>query len=194
MAVKKSKDELFDKQDFNLFEAIEALDKKDYGYYDRLSPEQQKKFSPYMLLHYLSSVKGSSDLQSYYLQSVDHYANKHVFNELVSKHPKLQWLMLCASSPGIGKQFHPWIPQVRSKVSKLQDAAKQKEIKEYFSKVYKNVDDQTLTDISETFVQQHKRKLYLAKKFSTLKLDDIETLNDVITDQDIQRYEEESGN
>ena len=194
MATKKIKDELFDKQDFNLFEAIEALDKKDYGYYDRLSPEQQRKFSPYMLLHYMSSVKGSTDLQNYCLRSVDHYANKYVFNELVSKHPKLQWLMLCASSPGLGKQFHPWIPQVRQRVSKLQEAAKPKEIKEYFSKVYKKVDEDTLKELADVFVQQQKRKMHLANKFSTLKLDDIDVLNDVVTDQDIQRYDEESGN
>ncbi len=46
-------DEKFEKQDFNLFEAIAAIDKKDYGYYDRLTPEQQRKFVPFMMLHWI---------------------------------------------------------------------------------------------------------------------------------------------
>jgi hypothetical protein len=41
--VKTPVDEKFEKQDFNLFEAITAIDKKDYGYYDRLTPEQTTK-------------------------------------------------------------------------------------------------------------------------------------------------------
>jgi hypothetical protein len=58
---KVATDEKFDKQDFDLFEALSALDKKDYGYYDRLTTEQQKKFVPFMMLHWMSAIKGSSD-------------------------------------------------------------------------------------------------------------------------------------
>ena len=83
-------DEKFEKQDFNLFEAIAAIDKKDYGYYDRLTPEQQRKFVPFMMLHWISVVKGKRELAQYYLQSVDFHANMHLFNENVIKHPKLQ--------------------------------------------------------------------------------------------------------
>lgn len=190
---KNSSDQKLEKQDFNLFEAIEALDKKDYSYFDRLSPEQQKKFSPYMLLHYMSSVKGSKDLQNYVLRSLDYYANQHIFNEAVSKHPKLQWLMLCSSSPGLGKQFHPWIPQIKDRVAKLREPAKVKDVKEYFAKIY-NTDDITLTEISNLFVEQQKRKMYLAKKFSSLKLSDIEVLNDLVTDEEIEEYERAHGN
>jgi len=32
---KVSADEKFEKQDFDLFEALSAIDNKDYGYYDR---------------------------------------------------------------------------------------------------------------------------------------------------------------
>ncbi len=35
-------DEKFEKQDFDLFEALNAIDNKDYEYFDRLTPEQQK--------------------------------------------------------------------------------------------------------------------------------------------------------
>jgi len=99
MATKKSTpiDEKFVAQDFDLFDALTAMDKKDYGYYDRLTEEQQKKFVPYMMTHWMSAIKGLGDVQGYYLRSVDYHANKHLFNEYVQKHPKLQWYMLCAS-------------------------------------------------------------------------------------------------
>ena len=186
-------DEKLEKQDFDLFEAITAIDKKDYGYYDRLNEEQKKKFVPFMLIHWLSAVKGSRDLQGYYLMSTEHHANKYLFNENIQKNPKLQWLMLCASSPGIGKQFHQYIPHIKDRVAKLRDVAKQKDIEEYFKKIYKT-DDNTLKEMSELYVQNQKRKVYLANKFPHLKIDDIDLLNELITDNEIEQYERDSGN
>jgi len=191
---KLSADEKFEKQDFDLFDALLAIDKKDYSYYDRLTPEQQKKFIPFMMLHWISAVKASTDIQSYYLQSTEYHANKYLFNENVQKHPKLQWLMLCAASPGLGKQFHQWIPHIKDRVTKLRESPKQKEIKEYFKKVYPKTSDGDLTLLSEVYVDNHKRKMYLANKFSSLKFDEIELLSDLITDEDIKQYEEDWGN
>ena len=94
MATKKVKtptDEKLEKQDFDLFDALNALDKKDYGYYSRLTPEQQKKFVPFMLIHWMSAVKGTGGIPEYYVRSVDHYANKYFLNETISQHPELQW-------------------------------------------------------------------------------------------------------
>jgi len=191
---KLSADEKFTGQDFDLFDALTAIDKKDYSYYDRLTPEQQKKFVPFMMLHWISAVKASSDVQSYYLQSTEYHANKYLFNENVQKHPKLQWLMLCAASPGLGKQFHQWIPHIRERVTRLLDSPKQKEIKEYFKKIYPKTGDGDLTLLSEVYVDNHKKKMYLAKKFPELKFDEIELLSDLTTDEDIKQYEEDWGN
>lgn len=187
-------DEKFEKQDFDLFEALVALDKKDYGYYDRLSEEQKRKFVPYMMLQWMTTVKGNKDLQSYYVQSTDYHANKYMFNELVQKNPKLQWLMLCAASPGLGKQFHQWIPNIASSITKLKAPAKVKDIKEYFTKIYPKVDSDTIKEISEVFVKEHKKKLYLSEIFPNLKISDIETLSQVTTDEDIAQYEKDRGN
>ena len=189
-----SADEKFTKQDFDLFEALTAIDKKDYSYFDKLTPEQQRKFVPFMLIHWVSAIKGNKDLQSYYLQSTDYHANKYLFNENVQKHPKLQWLMLCAASPGIGKQFHQWIPHIRAGVTKLKDMPKTKEMKEYFKKVYPKSSDSDLTTISAVFVDNQRKKMYLASKFPEMKFDEIELLSEIITDQDIAKYEEDSGN
>lgn len=192
--MKKQTDDKFDKVDFDLFDALNALDKKDYGYYDRLSEEQKKKFVPFMLIHFLSSVKGNRDLQAYYVMSTNHHANKYLFNELVQKHPKLQWLMLVASSPGIGKQFHQYIPHIKDKVAKLREVAKTKDIEEYYKKIYNKADPNIIKELTSEYMSQQKRKVYLAQKFPELKLEDVEVLNKIITNLEIQQYEHDSGN
>lgn len=137
-------DEKFEKVDFDLFEALAALDRKDYGYYDRLTEEQQKKFSPYMMVRWMSNMKGSAALQQYHVLSVNEFANTHLFSEFVSKHPKLQWLMLCASGLGNGKQFHQFL-----KANKLDDS----DLISFLSSIYpssKMSDLQTLASLITT--------------------------------------------
>ncbi len=194
MATKQPVEEKFDKQDFDLFDALKALDKKDYSYYDRLSPEQQKKFVPYMMTHWMSTVKSDSVIQGYYVRSVEYHSNRYLFNEFVQKHPKLQWQMLCAGSPGVGKQFHQWIPHLSSKVTNLKETPTQKEVKDYFTKIYPKASEANLYAISEAFIVEQKKKVYLAKKFPDLKISDIEVLAQLVTDDDIREYERDLGN
>jgi hypothetical protein len=142
----------------------------------------------------LNAIKGNKDLQGYYLQSTEYHANKYLFNENVQKHPKLQWLMLCAASPGLGKQFHQWIPNISASVIKLKTPAKAKEVKDYYAKIYPKADSETLTEIAKTFVIEQKRKIHLSSLFPNLKISDIETLNQIVTDDDIEEYEKDRGN
>jgi hypothetical protein len=187
-------DEKFEKQDVDLFDMLAAIDKKDYGYYDRLTPEQQKKFVPFMMIQWISAIKGNSDLQNYYLSSTEYHANKYFFNENVYKHPKLQWLMLCASSPGLGKQFHQWIPNISQKVAKLEAPAKLKDIKEYYKKIYPKADISDIDEVSKAYVDSHKRKRRLAELFPQLKQSDIEILNEITSDEQFAEYERDIGN
>jgi hypothetical protein len=191
---KLSADEKFEKIDFDLFEALTAIDKKDYSYYDRLTVEQQKKFIPFMMIHWISAVKANKEIQSYYLQSTDYHANKYLFNENIQKHPDLVWLMLCAASPGLEKQFHQWIPHIKDRVSKLRESPKQKEVKEYFKKIYPSYSDSDIGLLSNAFVDNHRKKKYLADRFPELKYDEIELLSELITDEDITAYEDACGN
>jgi hypothetical protein len=191
---KLSADEKFEKVEFDLFDAIAAIDRKDYSYYDRLTPEQQKKFVPFMMLHWISAIKGSEGLSRYYVMSTNEYANKYLFNENVMKHPKLQWLMLCSASPGMGKQFHQWIPHIRERISKLKESPKTKEIKDYYKKIYPKSSDSDLNLVTDVFVDNHRKKMYIAAKFPEMKFDEIELLSEIITDEDIKKYEESFGN
>lgn len=191
---KVSQDEKFEQQDFDLFEALAAIDRKDYTWFGKLSPEQQKKFVPYMMLHWVSAVKGKAEVQQYYLRSVEYHANKYFFNENVQKHPELQWLLLCAASPGIGKQFHQWIPHLKDKMVKLKEPAKVKEVKDYFAKIYPKTDSKSLDELSNIFVDKQKKKMYIATIYPNLKYEDIDLLADIVTDKEINQYEQDRGN
>jgi hypothetical protein len=83
------------------------FDRKNRDFYDSLTDEERKKFSNYLMIRWGSSVQGATELQHYYLQSSNHYVNKHFFN--INRHPKLQWLCATAVSPGLGTQRHQWI-------------------------------------------------------------------------------------
>ena len=196
MASKKQipKDEKFEKVDIDLFDVLNALDKKDYDYYDRLTEEQKKKFVPFMMVHWMSAIKANEGLSRYYVMSTNEYANKHIFSEFVQKHPKLQWMMLCSASPGLGKQLHQWIPHIRDRVIKYKESATLKEIKEYYTKIYPKADSEVIAEVSATFVTDQKRKMHLSQIFPHMKTNDIETLNQIVTDEDIEQYDRDRGN
>jgi hypothetical protein len=194
MATKKqtlAPDEKLEKQDFDLFKALEAIDRKDYDYLESLTEEQRKKFVPYMMMHWCSAVKGK--LAGYYLLSTDVHANKYFFNEKVQHHPQLQWLMLCASSPGMGKQFHQWIPHLNSKIGELAEEATVKQVSEYFTKIYKTAPPKDIKEAAETFVDSQRHKYSLAKIYPTMKLQDIEVLSTLTSKDDVKQYEQDSG-
>ncbi len=197
MATKKvqlPKDEQLENQTLDLFDVLAAIDRKDYDYYDRLSEEQQKKFAPFILVQWTSAIKGNAGLSSYYLMNTDYTANRYLLNEHVSKHPKLQWLMLCAASPGMGKQFHQWIPSISGKVSKLQESPKLKDIKDYYKKIYPRADTNDIDEVSQAFVTNHKKKMYIAEQYPDMKFDDIEMLSELVTTEQIKQHEKDRGN
>ena len=81
-----------------------ALDNKDMGFYDRLTPEQQKQLSPFLLNRYMSIVKGSKDLASYYLLATNQNVNVMYFDLAI---PKINMAIVMHSKPGNGKAFSP---------------------------------------------------------------------------------------
>lgn len=92
----------------NIANEMRCFDLKDRNFYDSLTEEERKKFSNYLMIRWGSSVQGISELQQYYLVSTNEKLNKHFFD--LSRHPKLQWLLATAVSPGMGSHRHQWIP------------------------------------------------------------------------------------
>jgi hypothetical protein len=86
---------------------MKQFDVKNRDFYDELTDEEKKKFSTFLMIRWGSSVSGSGDLQTVYLEYCNDNLNKHFF--ALHKHPKLQWLMATAVSPGLGPQRHNWI-------------------------------------------------------------------------------------
>ena len=197
MATKKPvvpKDEKLEGQEFDLFGAITALDKKDYGYYSRLTEEQKKKFIPYMMTHWMSSIeKAPKDqvlLQTY---TTNEFANKHLFNEYVQRHPELQWMMLCAASLGEGVKKHKWIPQLPKDVYTLKKRATAKDYKEYFTKVYPSASTKEVTEIAEAYTLNQQHLYRLSQLYPSMKREDLESLATMVSPEDIDQYERDSG-
>jgi hypothetical protein len=91
----------------NINNEMRELDAKNRDFYDELTPEERRKFSTFLMVRWGSAVDGSREIQEYYVQSTNHYLNKHFFT--MHRHPKLQWLMAAAVSPGMGSMRHNWI-------------------------------------------------------------------------------------
>lgn len=190
---KPAKDEKFERHSFDIFKALAAINMKDYSYYDRLTEEEKKNFNPFMLVQWLSAPTGSWQTQAFYLSNTNNKVNHHLFNEMVMKHPKLQWLMLCSAGTNKEKIFHKWIYQISKNVSTFSEPAKPDKIYEYFSKIYPNTNESTIQEYTDVYVQQQHKKHYLAKSFPNLKIDEIELLSELITDEEIQKHKENSG-
>ena len=85
------------------------FDIKNRDFYKSLNDEEQKKFSPYLMIRWGATVKGPVELQQYYLISANERLNKHFF-DIPKEHKELAWLLSTTVSPGLGKQYHQWIP------------------------------------------------------------------------------------
>ncbi len=115
---------------------LAAIDRKDYAFYDGLTPEHQKQVAPFLLNRYVSLVKGSSELQAYYLMAGNQRVNCTYFE--LAKHPKLVWQLLCTVSPGMGTQFHQWVGHKKKKKDKSN------EIHNALAKMYPNMKNDEL--------------------------------------------------
>lgn len=197
MATKKtvaSTEEKFENQEFNLFDALEKVDRKDYSFFSTLNAEQRKKFSPYMMLQWVPSVTPRDGrVATYYLMSVNQNANTYFFDSKLQQHPELQWLMLCASSPGLGKQYRKWVPKLSDKVSQYKVAAKEKDYFEYYSKLYPSVPKEEMEQVASAATIEQNKRLKLATIFPNMKLVDIELMSKIITDEQIADYESQLG-
>ena len=99
---------------------IPAVDMNIKELWDAASEEGKKEIKGdlWNLNRYISSVKTSNrEMQEHFLLTVNEYYNKNWAS--ISKHPKLQWLSLCACSHESRKtQYHEWLPLKREKNKK----------------------------------------------------------------------------
>jgi len=102
-----------------LREIIAATDFKAFDLWDEVTPEQRKSIPMYLLVRYCSLKKGTKEEQIKNIKRVNERLNKNFFN--LSKHPKLQWQLACASSISPKKERgFEWVGYKKSEGNKRQ--------------------------------------------------------------------------
>ena len=86
---------------------LAAIDMGAMSVWDELADEEKKQVSFWLLNRYVSSVKGSRDDQELAVFKTNEYYNKNYMD--VTKHPKLQWQLLCQAGNTGDIKFHQWI-------------------------------------------------------------------------------------
>lgn len=96
-------------------EIMPAIDLGAKSAWDEATDEEKKEIKAdlFNLNRYISSVNGDPKKQMAQLYKVNLYYNKHW--AALSKHPKLQWMLLCIAGNTGKKEFHPWIKLERKK-------------------------------------------------------------------------------
>jgi hypothetical protein len=82
---------------------------------------------------------------------------------------------------------------MKERVTQLREPANKKDVKDYFSKVYK-ASSEVLDEIADTYVQEQRHHHRLARMYPDMKIDDIKALAELVSEQDIEEYERDSGN
>ena len=72
---------------------LAAIDMGAKNVWNELNDDERKQVSFWLLNRYVSSIKGSRDNQELAVFKTNEYYNKNYME--VSKHPKLQWQLLC---------------------------------------------------------------------------------------------------
>ena len=86
---------------------LAAIDMGAKNVWNELNEEERKQVSFWLLNRYISAVQGSRDKMELAVFKTNEYYNKNYMD--VSKHPQLQWQLLC-NSGNTGKiEYHPWI-------------------------------------------------------------------------------------
>lgn len=87
---------------------LAAIDMGAKNVWDEITDEERKQINFWLLNRYISSVKGNREAQELAVFKTNEYYNKN-WNELSTKHPKLQWQLLCMSGNTGKIEFHQWL-------------------------------------------------------------------------------------
>jgi hypothetical protein len=98
---------------------LAGVDLKDYNFYSGLTDGEKKSFSPFVLLRYVSNVQGDQDIQEWFVEMTNEYANKDHWS-LSKSHKELLWKLFAATGAGV-KVYHPYLAAPKKeKVFKLE--------------------------------------------------------------------------
>jgi hypothetical protein len=160
------------KRKLDIFSVLKSLDQRDLEFYKNLTPEERKEFAPVVVMRWMSAVKGSDELNEYYIHQVNDRINKNLWHSGLTKHTELiaKSMAMC----GIGKKCdHVWVKGFgREKNSKFVDFLRQfyptasKFEIEYLISI--NTEDQLVNLVRESGLQDGEMKS-LVKEIKELK-------------------------
>jgi hypothetical protein len=137
----------------NIANEMRQLDRKNRQFYNELTDEEKKKFSNFLMIRWGSAIEGSQELQEYYVQSTNHYLNKHFFN--INRHPKLQWLCATAISPGLGTPRHVWISPKKKEAGA---SARRKQLQAIFPTYKDDEIDVMMKIVTDKEIKEYQRR------------------------------------
>lgn len=91
----------------SLARQFRAMDSKQRDFLESLDEEERKEYSSFLAIKYAANVEGIPELEEYQIMATNERANPHYL--ALSRHPKLQWLLLTSISPGMGNHNHYWL-------------------------------------------------------------------------------------
>ena len=87
---------------------LAAIDMGATNVWDELTPEEKKQVSFWLLNRWASGVRGTREKQELAVFKTNENYNKN-WNVLGTKHPKLQWQLLCLAGNTKKIESHQWI-------------------------------------------------------------------------------------
>lgn len=87
---------------------LAAFDMGAKDVWNELTDDEKKQVNFWLLNRYMSSVKGNREAQELAVFKTNEYYNKN-WNELGTRHPKLQWQLLCQAGNTGKIEYHQWI-------------------------------------------------------------------------------------
>lgn len=96
-------------QEFPVKDVLACIDSNAKSVWKELTDEQKKCVNFWLLNRYASSVAGSREAQELAVVMTNQIYNKN-WNELGTRHPQLQWQLLCAThNASSSMRQHNWI-------------------------------------------------------------------------------------
>ena len=87
---------------------LAAIDMGATNVWDELSDDEKKQISFWLLNRWVSSIQGKREDVELAVFKTNEYYNKN-WNSLSTKHPKLQWQLLCMAGNTGDIKDHQWI-------------------------------------------------------------------------------------
>lgn len=87
---------------------LAAIDMNAKSVWNELSDEEKKQVNFWLLNRYVSSVHGKREKQELAIFKTNEYYNKN-WNVLGTRHPKLQWQLMCNAGNTGTIERHQWI-------------------------------------------------------------------------------------